>query len=130
MNEAAVQTHVRERMANEGGTPMRNNVGVAQTEDGRPVRYGLMNSSKQENQRFKSSDIVGPVPIIIKPHHVGRLLGVMANFECKHSDWVFNPSDERAAAQLRYIEVMRKAGCIAGFVRSADDVTAYIGAFR
>lgn len=130
MNEAAVQTHVRLQMANEGGIPQRNNVGVAQSDDGRPVRYGLMNSSTQENKQFKSSDIIGPTPIIIQPHHVGRLLGVYSAFECKHSDWVFSPSDERAAAQLRYIELMRKVGCIAGFVRSGADVTAHIEAFR
>lgn len=130
MNEAAVQSRVRLAMAEAGGTPMRNNVGACEDKTGRIIRYGLMNSSAQENRQFKSSDIVGPVPIVIQPHHVGRVLGIFANFECKHSDWLFSPSDERAAAQLRYIEVMRKAGCIAGFVRSGEDVGAYIGAFR
>lgn len=129
-SEAWVSQQTTLRMADAMGVPMRNNVGACEDTTGRLVRYGLLNTSAQENRRFKSSDIVGPVPITIQPHHVGKVLGVFANFETKRSDWRFRPSDERAAAQLRYIELMRSVGCIAGFVTDPAQVTAYIEAFR
>lgn len=116
-------------MAQLGGIPQRNNVGQFIDERGVPVRYGLMNKSKQENAHMKSSDIIGPVPIVIQPHHVGRTMGVYTAFETKKSDWVFRPSDQRAQAQLRYIELMRGVGCIAGFVSDPAHVDWYIQQF-
>lgn len=128
--EAWVSQQTQLAMASAMGLPMRNNVGACEDTTGRIIRYGLMNTSSQENKRFKSSDIVGPVPITIQPHHVGRVMGVFANFETKRSDWRLQPSDERAQAQLRYIELMRSVGCIAGFVTDPAQVTTYIEAFR
>ena len=129
-SEAVVSQAVRLAMAQAGGIPMRNNCGVAIDETCRHIRYGLMNSSKQENERFKSSDIIGPIPIVIQPHHVGKLLGVMGVFETKHSDWHMTPSDTRAAAQLRFIELMRSVGAIGGFVTDPAQVAQYVDAFR
>lgn len=129
-SEAWVSQQTQLVMADERGIPMRNNVGACEDVSGRVIRYGLLNTSKKENDRFKSSDIVGPVPIVIQPHHVGRVMGVMANFETKRSDWRYSPNDARAVAQLRYIELMRSVGCIAGFVTDPAQVKQYIEAFR
>ena len=109
-----------------GALPMRNNVGVAFTDDGRVVRFGLMNTSKQENERFKSSDIIAPVPIVIQPHHVGRTLAVFGAFESKHSDWHITPGDARAQAQLRFIELVRSVGGIGGFVTGEGQLPALL----
>jgi len=129
-SESVVSQGARLAMAQLGGLPMRNNVGVTVDETGRHIRYGLMNASKQENDKFKSSDIIGPVPIIIQSHHVGKLLGVMSVFEAKHSGWHMTPGDARAAAQLRFIELMRSVGAIGGFVTDPAQVAQYVDAFR
>lgn len=130
MLESAVQQRVRLAMAQAGGLPMRNNVGAAEDKSGRIIRYGLMNESVQQNRQHKSSDIVGPVPILIQPHHVGRVMGVLSVFECKHSDWKWSAADERAAAQWRFIQLMQSVGCIGGFVTDAGQVAQYIDAHR
>jgi hypothetical protein len=129
-SETVVSQGARLMMAQLGGLPMRNNVGVAVDETGRHIRYGLMNTSAPENKEFKSSDLIGPIPIIIQPHHVGKLLGVMSVFETKHSDWHMTPGDKRAAAQLRFIELMRSVGAIGGFVTDPAQVKQYVDAFR
>lgn len=122
MLESSVQQRLRLELARLGGLPMRNNVGVAFTEDGRVVRFGLMNSSKQENDRFKSSDIICPVPIVIQQHHVGKTVAVFGAFEAKHSDWHMTPSDHRAQAQERFINLVRSVGGVGGFVTDPAQV--------
>lgn len=124
MLESAVQSHTRLALARMGAITQRNNVGVAQTDDGRPVRYGLMNDSAQLNRQFKSSDLINIIPILIQPHHVGQVVGVYAAIECKHSDWHLTPGDARAQAQLRYIELVRSVGGIGGFVTDPAQVPA------
>jgi hypothetical protein len=121
MLESAVQSHTRLELARMGAIVQRNNVGVAET-DGRPVRFGLMNDSKQLNQQFKSSDLINIIPVLIQPHHVGRVLGVYAAIECKHSDWHMTPGDARAQAQLRYIQLVQSVGGIGGFVTDPAQV--------
>jgi hypothetical protein len=121
-SETAVQQHARLELARRGGLPMRNNVGVAETNDGRFVRFGLMNTSKQENERFKSSDIICPVPIVIRPEHVGRTIAVFGAFETKQSGWHLTPGDKRGQAQLKFIELIRSVGGVAGFVSDPSHV--------
>lgn len=126
MLEASVQQRARLAMAQLGGLPQRNNVGACEDKTGRIIRYGLMNSSAQENRQFASSDLIGPIPIVIQPHHVGRTVGVYAAFECKKSDWRFQPGDARAAAQLRYIQLVQGVGGIGGFVSDPAHVEWYV----
>lgn len=52
-NEATVQSLVRLEASRKGCRLWRNNVGVLQDINGRPVRYGLANDSKQLNENFK-----------------------------------------------------------------------------
>lgn len=129
MREAGVSTHTRLEIARAGGLPMRNNVGVAIDETGRAIRYGLMNTSKQENQKFKSSDIIAPIPILIEPCHVGRIFGVFGAFETKHPGWHLTPGDQRGHAQLNFINLIRGVGGIAGFVTDPQQVQQYIRTF-
>lgn len=85
------------------------------TDDGRMIRYGLANESERMNRSFKSSDLIGITPTIILPEHVGMIVGVFTAIESKREGWRFSESDERAAAQQRFIQFVRNAGGLAGF---------------
>ena len=125
MLESAVQSHTRLLLAQAGAIVQRNNVGVAET-DGRPVRFGLMNDSRQLNEKFKSSDLINILPVVIRPDHVGRTFGIYCAIETKRSDWHLTPGDVRAQAQLRYIELVRSVGGIGGFVSDPAQVAGLI----
>ncbi len=93
----------------------RNNVGVAMR-DGVPVRYGLFNETKQMNQNWKSSDLIGLRPIIITPTMVGCTIGQFVALEIKRSSWKFSPSNKREVAQLKFINFVQSIGGYAKFV--------------
>ena len=76
MLESAVQSHTRLELARSGALVWRNNVGACEDQSGRIIRYGLCNESSQMNRSLASSDLIGIVPVVIQPHHVGRTLGV------------------------------------------------------
>lgn len=120
-SEDVVQQQIRLMAGYAGMTPMRNNVGACQDQTGRLIRYGLMNDSKALNERFKSSDLIIPRPMLITQEWVGHTVAVFSAIECKASDWKFRPTDDHAAAQQRFIDLVRAAGGFAGFARSVDD---------
>jgi len=126
MLEGSVSQQAQMEIARLGGLPQRNNVGACVDSTGRAVRYGLMNVSKQQNERIKSSDIIAPVPITITPEMVGQTFGVYCAFETKHSDWHMTPGDTHAQAQAEYHRVVRLHGGRAGFVRCVADVQRII----
>ena len=126
MLESAVQQRVQLEMARLGGLVWRNNVGVAQTEHGRPVRYGLCNESAQMNRRLKSSDLIGITPIVIQQHHMGQTMGVFTALECKASDWHMVPSDHRAQAQQRFIDLVRGVGGRGGIITDPAQVQGLV----
>jgi hypothetical protein len=122
MNEAAVQSHVRLEAANQGLQLWRNNVGAAEDATGRLIRYGLGNDSAQLNRAIKSSDLIGITPIKIEPHHVGQMFGVFTAFEIKASDWFYRETDERAVAQMKFIQIVRNAGGIGWFINDPAQI--------
>ena len=83
MSERAVQQRCMLEVANAGGMIWRNNVGAYVDEHGNMVRYGLNNQSAQQNRAAASSDLIGITPVVIRPDHVGRTLGVFTAIECK-----------------------------------------------
>lgn len=101
---------------------MRNNVGVAFDATGRPIRYGLMNESRNVNSEYKSSDLIDCLPVLIQPHHVGRTFGLFVALETKHSDWKLRRGDTHAQAQLRFINLVRKNGGMSDFITDARQV--------
>lgn len=121
MKENPVKDHIRLDAANRGIELWRNNVGVLKDINGRPVRYGLCNDSKQLNQAIKSSDLIGITPVVITPDMVGFCLGVFTAIECKKSDWSYSENDERAVAQKKFHDIVRNAGGMAGFATSVED---------
>ena len=126
MLESAVQSHTRLALAQAGCLIWRNNTGACEDKTGRIIRYGLANDSQQMNRSLASSDLIGIVPVTIRPDHVGRTLGVFLAAECKRSDWHLTPGDARAQAQLRYIELVRSVGGIGGFVSDPAQVASLI----
>lgn len=120
-SEAAIQQAIRLDIARSGIDLWRQNVGACQDQSGRLIRYGILNDSKQVNQRFKSSDLVGIRPILITADMVGQIVGVFAAIECKASNWTCRPNDEHTQAQQRFIDLVRAAGGFAGFARSVEE---------
>lgn len=115
-SENAVASLAQLEASKLGVLTQRNNVGACVDATGRMIRYGLMNESVAVNRKFKSSDIIGCIPVQIQPHHVGQVLGVYAAFETKHEGWKFSEKDERAQAQLNYIKLVRQYGGTAAFI--------------
>lgn len=120
-SEAAIQQAIRLDIARSGIDLWRQNVGACQDQSGRLIRYGILNDSKQVNQRFKSSDLVGIRPILVTADMVGQIVGVFAAIECKASNWTCRPNDEHTQAQQRFIDLVRAAGGFAGFARSVEE---------
>lgn len=112
--ESTVQSLVRLEGARKGCRLWRNNVGVLQDINGRPVRYGLANDSKQLNESLKSSDLIGWRRVTIEPHHVGSVIAQFVSRECKESNWKYRGS-AREVAQLNWINLVVADGGDAKF---------------
>lgn len=108
-NEAFVQSHVRTEGKVRGIHLFRNNVGVLNDEQGRPVRFGLANDSAGLNKIIKSSDLIGWRSVEITPAHVGQRFARFVSLECKAAAWRFTGT-EREKAQQRWIELVLSAG--------------------
>lgn len=127
MREGAVSNHTRLAFSNIGPN-WRNNVGACQDQYGRLIRYGLANESKRENERIKSSDLIGITPVTAYVASLQRwaTLGVFTALETKRSGWVMKPGDDRAIAQGRFHDIVRQAGGFAGFVTEPADIQKII----
>lgn len=119
-SETAVSQHTQLALTDHGGLAMRNNVGVAVDMTGRHIRYGLMNESKAVNTKFKSSDLIDCLPIVIQPHHVGRTFGLFVALETKRSDWRLLPSDAHGHAQQAFMQLIRQRGGMSDFITDAQ----------
>lgn len=108
-----------------GGFLLRNNSGVDRSAS-RPVRYGLGHDSAEINKILKSSDLIGVVPVVIQPHHVGKTLGVALAVEAKAPAWEFRPRDKHAAAQLNFLNKFNKVGAVGCFVNQPGVLVSYI----
>jgi len=113
-NEATVQSLVRLEASNKGCRLWRNNVGVLQDVNGRPVRYGLANDSKQLNETLKSADLIGWRRVMIGPQHVGLVIAQFVSRECKAPNWRYS-GDKREVAQLNWIKLVTADGGDAAF---------------
>jgi len=133
MKESSVQQRVRLAIAYAGGDAWRNNVGVLLDINGRPVRYGLANESKEMNEKFKSSDIIGVMPVKITQDMVGKTIGQFIAPECKEEGWTFpQPTNVReyahCVAQANFHDIVRRAGGKADFVTSEEDIKRLLSA--
>lgn len=118
-SEAGVQSQLRLAAPTIGCALYRNNSGATLDETGRMIRYGLANDSKRLNEVFKSSDLIGPSPILIRPHHIGRTLGIFTAVEVKEPSWT-KPKNERERAQSNFLMTVERFGGIGMFCTSVD----------
>lgn len=121
MKEAGVASHIRLEAPKRNVELWRNNVGVLVDARGRPVRFGLANDSSKLNKKIKSSDLIGITPVRITPDMIGQVIGVFTAVETKKEDWKFNTNDERAVAQKKFHDIVKKSGGYAGFASSVKD---------
>lgn len=114
-SEGALQSLVRLEAARKGIHLFRNNVGALLDKRGVPVRFGLANESKEENEVMKSSDLIGLEPVLIKPEHIGHIIGRLVSPEVKKPGWQYTGIG-REPAQLRWISFINANGGRAMFV--------------
>ena len=122
MAESSVQAEIRLLASQRGWRLFRNNVGVMTREDGVPVRFGLANDSRAMNQTYKSGDLIGIMPLVITPEHVGHTLGIFTSIEVKHPDWKPSESDERYQAQKRWADLITSLGGYAIITNRSDTI--------
>lgn len=118
-SEAAVQSKLRIRAAQIGASLWRNNKGACKDDTGRLIRYGLGNDSKKIDETFKSSDLIGILPRLVEPHHVGQVWGVFMAVEVKAPGWS-KPKNDREIAQGNFGSAVLGLG---GYFKFAADVT-------
>ena len=88
---------------------------------GRLIRFGLGNESPALNKVWKSSDLIGILPVVVQPSHVGKTLGVFLAVETKKPGWHLTPGDKRGQAQAAFLQSVRGFGGVGGFCCTADD---------
>lgn len=100
---------------------MRNNSGALKDIEGRQVRFGLGNISKEHNERVKSSDLIGFTKVTITPEMVGKTIAVFTAVEVKKEAWDENKKfDKRETAQNNFINFIKNNGGFAGFCNCKD----------
>lgn len=119
-SEVRQQGLIRLAAAKSGVWLTRNNVGALLDERGVPVRYGLANESKEQNKHVKSADLIGIRPVLIGPHHVGRVIGQFVSVECKHETWRYK-GDAHEVAQLAWANFVAAKGGFSCFATGPSD---------
>ena len=118
-SEAAVAADCRLALGRYGVVTMRNNVGVLEDRNGRPVRYGLCNETPAMNKVLKSADDICILPYTVTPQDIGRKLGIFLGVEHKKANWVYS-GDGREAAQSNFQRMVNAAGGVGLFANSAQ----------
>lgn len=116
--ETDVQTGVRVEASKKGLRLWRNNLGAVYTEDGRFIRYGLANDTKQMNEKIKSSDLIGIRPVTVEQRDVGRVIGQFVAREVKAGSWNYSGT-KREEAQLNFLNLVLSLGGDAAFAKGA-----------
>lgn len=111
MREADLMDRIRELSRGELRL-FRNNVGLAYTRQGNPVRFGLANGSP---------DLIGWKRITITPDMVGQSVAVAVGVEVKTS------AGRLRAEQRAFLTHMQEFGCRAGVARSVEEAHEIIG---
>jgi len=125
-SEAACAAQVRLAAGRAGVRLWRNNNGGRTDQTGRSIRFGLGNESPALNKVWKSSDLIGILPVVVQPSHVGQTLGVFIAVETKKSGWRLTPGDKRGQAQAAFLKSVKAFGGVAGFCCTADDFAKLI----
>jgi hypothetical protein len=119
--EAEVGKRTRLSVAENGGLLWRNNVGAMQDANGNFIRFGLANESKAINEKVKSSDYVGIIPITVLPEHMGMQIGQFVAIETKEPGWTFSGT-KREIAQRKFLELVVAKGGRGSFYNGVDEL--------
>lgn len=123
MTEQGAQNRIRWEAAQAGCALWRNNSGALKDARGQMVRFGLGNDSPRLNKVWKSSDLIGILPVTIRPEHVGRQAGIFIAVEMKDPDtWRGEPKSEHEIAQAKFIATVQQYGGVGGFVTCPADL--------
>jgi hypothetical protein len=123
-SEQAAASYIRIHAGQRGIPLWRNNNGAAYDQTGRLIRFGLGHESAALQARWKSSDLIGILPVTIEPAHVGCTLGVFLAVETKAPGWYLTPGDKRGQAQAAFLQSVRGFGGAAGFASGVQDLEA------
>lgn len=121
-SESYQQSVVRLEAPTYGVWLTRNNVGCLVDANGRPVRYGLANESKQQNEVIKSGDLIGIRSVLITQEHVGHVIGQFVSRELKHQGWCYS-GDKHEKAQLNWVNFVNSKGGDASFCTGPGSFT-------
>lgn len=113
-SESKQQSLIRLEASNKGIYLWRNNVGALKDVRGVPVRYGLANESKKQNEGLKSADLIGWRPVVIQPWMVGYKIAQFMSVEVKEQGWVYT-GDEHETAQKAWADLVLASGGDARF---------------
>lgn len=120
-SEARQQSLITLEAARLGIPLLRNNVGALMDKNGRPVRYGLANETKERNKLLKSADLIGIRPRLIVADDVGTTIGQFLSLECKAEDWRFT-GNAHELAQQRWAQFVTRFGGEARFITSPEQL--------
>lgn len=105
-SESALLYRLLLRSSELGARLFRNQVGQYRLADGRVIRSGLC---------VGSADLIGYLPVTIRPDHVGQTLAVFVALEAKTATGRLRPE------QQRFLRAVQQHGAIANVVRSVAD---------
>jgi len=109
MTEAAIMRAIQLAVSKQGDCRLlRNNVGVAVTESGSVIRFGLA---------VGSSDLIGWTPITVTEDMIGKRIAVFTSVEVKRS-----PRQKPTQEQFNFLDAVKKAGGIAIVACSVEEV--------
>jgi hypothetical protein len=108
MSESNIQKLIQLTASELGVLTFRNNIGAYTTPQGYRIKYGVGGTG--------GSDLIGIIPVVIRPEHVGRTLGIFAAIEVKTLLGRATPSQEN------FIHQVNANGGVAGVCRSPDDL--------
>ena len=117
--ESVIQQDVQIESSKLSHRLFRNNSGSFKDQTGRQVFFGLGNISKKSNAEYKSSDLIGFMPVIITKEMVGKKVAVFIAAEVKKSNWKYMSTD-REVAQKKFLDVVNINGGLGIFVNSVD----------
>ena len=121
MSETGVTQRIRLDVPRRNARLMRNNRGVGMNPQGQPVRFGLCNDSESMGKKYRSADLIGLISYVVKPHDVGRVLGIFYAVEVKKRGWRFRAT-EHELAQQRFLNFIMSMGGIAQFAQDPGDL--------
>ena len=119
LTESKITKIIRTEASDRGIVLWRNNVGACYTAKGGFIRYGLANESKEINEKFKSSDLIGIKPIVITEEMVDSTIGQFVAIEVKKQGWTYSATP-REKAQAKFLLFVTEHGGMAKFMSGTE----------